>query len=469
MSPVRYLLSALALELLFFALLQANWVKTALLVPFTHVQAAIALWYSGGPALPLTVTLSCSGADAIALGLGAILAYPAPWRRRLTGGAGLLAVVVPFNIARIVTLAFVGPASSWFTPLHLYVWPSILVAAVAACFLVWIRWSPAAGRSLLREWTPPGTLGRFAAAAAALLLAFGLLAPWIMSSATIALAGGWIARAAARMIAGLGVGASAAGNTLVTARGSFLVTQACIATPLVPVYLAGVLTAPIPRAARWVGVAVTIPLFAALGVLRLLALALPPALAAEPLFVAHGFYQFLVFAALVLGAAFWGLRASGAGAVRAQDAVRRTLAAIAAALAFALVAGSLYAGTLLFAARLVQRLLPWTLATLAAPGDAQGALHILPVYQASLLLALLWAAGLARRWTTLAAGAALVFASQILLLAALGGLHATLGLDVPVLLVRGWAVAAPPLVVLTIAGRRAPNAADVSELSDAAV
>ena len=50
-------------------------------LPFTRLQGALALRLFGMPALPVEVTLACSGADAMALCLGAIFAYPVPWPR----------------------------------------------------------------------------------------------------------------------------------------------------------------------------------------------------------------------------------------------------------------------------------------------------------------------------------------------------------------------------------------------------
>ena len=51
------------------------------------LQAAAAAGVFGTPALPVQVTLACSGADAFALCLGAVLAYPVRWDRRLAGAA----------------------------------------------------------------------------------------------------------------------------------------------------------------------------------------------------------------------------------------------------------------------------------------------------------------------------------------------------------------------------------------------
>lgn len=449
-SPARFLVSAVCLEVVLFGLLRAPWVSATLLVPFTRLQADVVQWYGGGHPLAVSVTLSCSGADVLALACGAILAYPAPWRRRLTGSAGALACIVPLNLVRIGTLSMVGTRAPWFSLLHLYVWPAVLVAVTALYFFVWIQRPWAAADSPRRMWMPSGALRRFAVASGGLLVVFGLAAPWIMSSAAVATAGGWIARAAAAVLGGLGLQASATGNALSTSRGAFLVTPACIATPLIPVYLAGVLTAPMPRPARGLGLLAAIPLFVALGVLRLLALALPPVVATSPVFVAHAFYQLLAFVVLVAGAAYWQAAGTRIRIDPFRAIVRRAVPAGLIALAFSVAAGSVYVEALLASARAIHAHLPWMLTTLVAPGDGQGALHVLPVYQASLWLALAWIALPRGRWTRLPAGLLVLFVSQLVVLAALGGMHAAFALDVPVLLIRAWAVALPPLLVLLL-------------------
>jgi len=68
---------------------------------------------AGAPVLPVEVTLACSGADVIAICLGAILAYPVPWRRRLAGAAGGLALILCLNTLRIATLGQVAPSPAW--------------------------------------------------------------------------------------------------------------------------------------------------------------------------------------------------------------------------------------------------------------------------------------------------------------------------------------------------------------------
>src|ERR1700730_1783820 len=83
-----------------FGLLRLNWTEAHVVLPFTRMQAGLAGLF-GPPGLPLAVTLSCSGADALALCLGAVCAYPAPWRVRVAGAGGGAALILCLNILRI--------------------------------------------------------------------------------------------------------------------------------------------------------------------------------------------------------------------------------------------------------------------------------------------------------------------------------------------------------------------------------
>src|SRR5687767_5133478 len=112
-DAVKFALRSVAWSLCFFGLLRLPWIETHALLPFTQLQGAVAVGLFGTSALPVEVTLACSGADALALCLGAILAYPVQWRRRLAGAAGGVALIVVLNILRIGTLGQMA-ASGWF-------------------------------------------------------------------------------------------------------------------------------------------------------------------------------------------------------------------------------------------------------------------------------------------------------------------------------------------------------------------
>jgi exosortase/archaeosortase family protein len=436
-----------------FGALRSDWVAHEVLGPLTALQGDVAMWYAGihyQP--PVALTLDCSGVDVIALCAGAILVFPASWRRRLRGMAGAVVLIVPVNVLRIGTLLAAAPHHRLFSALHLYIWPAVLALVALGYFVVWSH--PSAMRAALWASQPANrAVERFVVLSAALLATFALLAPWIVANPIVLLACTWVAQGAAGTLKILGLAASAADNVLWTGRGSFIVTPECIATPVLPVYVSAVLAFVVSRRSRCIWLAAAVPLFIGLGMVRLLVLALPPFLVSTPLFLAHGFYQLLAFAALVVAAGFWQHRS--AGAARRMDVLRAAAGACCLGCLVGVIVGPLYAGMLLDAASRLRAVVPHTLSTLVPAGDIQGAIAILPSYQLALLIALIFASGTCGSARRLIAQFALLFASQLALLAILGELAAR-GVHVPALVIRAEAVAVP-IVVLAI-GSRWPEA-----------
>ena len=110
-GPWRFLGMAILWELTFFALLRQAWVERHALEPLARAQETIAHWYGAPQRASIAVTADCSGADVMALCFGVLLAYPVSWRRRLTGMAGALAIILTLNTLRIVTLLLRPPLS----------------------------------------------------------------------------------------------------------------------------------------------------------------------------------------------------------------------------------------------------------------------------------------------------------------------------------------------------------------------
>ena len=453
-----FLLAALAWSLGLFALLRSPWAEGRLVLPLTRLQEQAAEYYAGRPVVPIAVTSECSGTDVLALCLAAILACPVPWRTRLAGAAGGIALVLALNTVRIATLGRAAASPALFEALHLQVWPAILILVTSGYVFAWMqgalgarRRPEEAPRERDRDALSP-IVRRFAPLAAVFLVAFALCGPWIATSGALLGAGAWLARSAAFLLTGAGVAATASGNMLATSRGAFIVTPECIATALIPLYVAGVLAVRLSWARRALALAAGLPLFALLAIARLLVLALPPALAASPLFLVHGFHQLvLAFAGVVLLA--FGLEPPAPG--RWARAARRAGAALGAATILAAVLGHALTTAVLGAAGAVASLAPQTLTELAAPGDAQGALALLPAYQAGLLVAIGMTAFPGWRRFFIAFG--LLLASQVVLLAVLGELAAH-GLVAHALLLRAWAVAAPVLLALMLWRAGQPSA-----------
>jgi exosortase/archaeosortase family protein len=442
-----FLFAALAWSLALFALLRSPWVEAELLLPLTLLQQGAADFYAGRPPVPVSVTVECSAADVLALCLAAILSCPVPWRARLTGALGGVGFVLALNTMRIASLGHAADRPAVFDSLHLRVWPAILVLATAGYVFVWMRAALAA-----RPATTTAVAGesglvllrRFAPRAAALLVVFALCGPWIAGSETLVAGGAWTARAAAGMLTSVGLAATASGNVLATSRGGFVVTPECLATVLIPLFVAGVFTVPLSWPRRALALLAAPPLFAALAVARLLLLALPPVLAGSPLFLVHGFHQAVLGVLAVVLFALW--RDTRAPA-RWSRAAAHAGAGLAVAVAFALCCGLVLTRAVLAAARAVGLVATHTVTDLAPAGDDQGALALLPVFQASLLLALGWAAGARGRRLAWAFGA--LFVSQVALLVIVGEVAAHADLLPHALFVRAWAIAVP--VALTLA------------------
>ena len=386
--------------------------------------------------MPVVATLECSGTDVLALCLAAILACPVPWRARGAGIAGAVAFVLALNTVRIATLGHASGSPDLFDALHLQVWPAILMLAVAGYVWAWMR--TALGAAKRPEGDDDGALAplarRFVPRAAVLLVAFALAGPWIARSEALVAAGAWTAAVAAALLTTAGVAAMATGNVLTTSRGAFIVTPECLATALVPLYVAGLLAAPLRWPVRALALVAGAPLFGALGIARLLLLALPPVLVASPLFLVHGFHQ-LVLA--VVGVALLAWWTEPPARRRWARAATRTAAALGAAAMLALLAGGALTSAVLGGAHWIT---PGAPMDLASPGDAQGALSLLPAYQAGLLLALGMTAVLG--WRRMLAAFGVLFATQVGFLV-FAGLADHAGLVPHALFLRAWAVGVP--------------------------
>ena len=395
---------------------------------------------TGAPSNLVYADASCSGGDPMALCMGAIFAFPATWGSRLRGAAiGLLAITA-LNIVRLGNLSLVAADRDLLDLMHVYIWPAILILA-AASYVYW--WMSRQGTETDGGAGGFGAIGlsgaarRFMLLTVLLVVAYFALTPPVYSSPLVNVLASWVAMVGGGMLAAAGTAVSVSGPVLRTSHGGFLVTQECIFTPLIPVYLAGVLSVPLSRGRRALALLATPCIFFAVGVARLLVLAVPSAVIPAHDVAIHAFSQTLLAVILVAAAAIWAGTPAGA---RRIGGARRGGLAIAAGFLLAGAAGLFWGDLLRVAVGGVQGLVGHAGHQYS---DSQGALAILPAFQLGLFAALWLALGAERAWRRGLAGIGLLALLQALLLLSLGELAFRYGLDPHVGLIRTWAIAAP--------------------------
>ena len=442
-----------------FGLMRLGWVESNLLTPFAQLQQRVAEQLMGVKSGMLYADASCSGGDPMALCMGAIFAYPAAWGSRLQGAAVGLAAITALNVVRLGSLSMVAENRTLLDVLHLYVWPGILIVVAAAYVYRWMdrlgsrpggvggppaAGAPAAGAAAAVSVGALPVLGgvtrRFLVLTAVLVAAYFAAAPFFYGSDLVRVLAGWVALTGGAILTAGGTETTVMGAGLFTPHGGFLVTQECVFTPLIPVYLAGVLAAPLTPWRRAAALAATPVIFFAVGVSRVLVLAVPVNLVGNYEVAIHGFSQTLVSVLLVAAAAVWTAGSGRPGATRALVALG---AGVAAGFAAAPVMGLLLGGGAAGLQALTGHGHPFV--------DEQGAAAVLPAFQLGLFAAL-WAAVAGRaRWRSALAGAGLLAASQLVVAFLVGEMAQYGGFNPHVALIRAWTVVVPVVLVWVLA------------------
>ena len=434
-----------------FGLMRLPWVERVLLTPFAEVQQRVADQLTGAPSDLVYAGASCSGGDPLALCAGAIFAFPATWGSRLRAVAVGFTIITAFNIVRLGHLSLIAENRALLDLLHVYVWPGILILIAAGFVYAWMGrqgfggpGGPGTGTGGAVDATGGLLLGavsrRFLLLAALLVAVYFATAPFFYESPFVDVVAGWIAAAGAGIIGATGATVMTLGPIIRTSHGLFIVTQECIFTPLIPLYVAGALAAPMGWGRRTAMLAATPLVFFALGVSRLLVLAVPAAVIGSYAVAIHAFSQTLVAVILVAVAAFRTADTTRRGVARAAAAVALgAVAAFAAAPVLGAGVGGAVGGLQSLAGHAGH-----------AFADDQGAWAILPAFQVGLFAAL-WVAvaggGLARSWRRALVGVAGVVLVQAAFGVPVDELAHHYGFDPHVGLLRGWALALPAVAV----------------------
>jgi exosortase H (IPTLxxWG-CTERM-specific) len=149
---LSFLRRFLGLLVVFYFAVASHPVNDALIVPFTAGIARAAgavlnvlgenVTFAGteirSPRFAVNIENGCNGVETALLFGSAVLAFPAPWRRRLAGlGLGFLAIQV-INLVRVVSLFWIGAhRPALFSASHTVLWQSVVVLCGVLLFLIW--------------------------------------------------------------------------------------------------------------------------------------------------------------------------------------------------------------------------------------------------------------------------------------------------------------------------------------------
>jgi exosortase H (IPTLxxWG-CTERM-specific) len=128
-------------------------------VPWTDTLATVSAWLvtlfdpgvtatgnvlrSAANGFAVSIEAGCNGVEATLVLVAAMLAFPAPPAKKLTGLLIGIVAVQSLNIVRVVSLFYLGQwnyrAFEW---AHLYVWQALIMLDVLIVWLVWVRLLP---------------------------------------------------------------------------------------------------------------------------------------------------------------------------------------------------------------------------------------------------------------------------------------------------------------------------------------
>ncbi len=144
-----------------FSVVQLNVVSEHFVIPFTQFIAQISVWFvhlfdqdviSSGTILQhlesgfsVSIESGCNGIEALIVLISAMLIFPTTLKFRIKGILiGFFAVEL-LNIARIITLFYIGQWNKEvFDWAHLYIWEALIMLDILIIFMWWMRTLPVA-------------------------------------------------------------------------------------------------------------------------------------------------------------------------------------------------------------------------------------------------------------------------------------------------------------------------------------
>jgi exosortase H (IPTLxxWG-CTERM-specific) len=151
----HFLAIFLAVVAIYYCLTLSPWIDAKVLYPVLKASArgTSALLNLGGfkttvegviihgPAYSVAVRRGCDPVEPMVLFAAGVVAFPAPWRRRLQGIFAVAFFLFALNLVRIASLYLLGlKKSSLLDAFHLWYWPAFFIICSLLLWVLWIRW-----------------------------------------------------------------------------------------------------------------------------------------------------------------------------------------------------------------------------------------------------------------------------------------------------------------------------------------
>ncbi|MGO8697336.1 MAG: exosortase H [Limisphaerales bacterium] len=152
---LRFLGIFFAIVAVFYSLTLSPWVDANVLYPVMKASArgtsmllnliGVKTTVEGvvvrGPGYSVAVRRGCDPLEPIVLFAAGVMAFPAPWRRKLAAIAVVSAILFGVNMLRIVSLYLLGAKKSpLLDSFHLWWWPAFFIIGTLVLWVLWLRW-----------------------------------------------------------------------------------------------------------------------------------------------------------------------------------------------------------------------------------------------------------------------------------------------------------------------------------------
>lgn len=92
------------------------------------------------PRYSVAIFNGCNGLEALLVFVSGVLAFPAPWGKKLLGVLLGFFAIQAVNVVRVVSLFYIGVFwPSWFSATHVFVWQSLIIIFGVVLWIVWVR------------------------------------------------------------------------------------------------------------------------------------------------------------------------------------------------------------------------------------------------------------------------------------------------------------------------------------------